>query len=414
MPAGTPALLTWPIIPSMSSDPSPSDAAAKKPFGARVTGAVEDVGDFWTRVTNGLAVEQLWRQFRSDASESYGLYSREVDWGALPQEKGIKRFFRSAWALFQVMLMKLSPARRILMLIAVGLFFFPVIEIFLPHAKGEDAGNFYEFAAIVLFILLTLELADRVIMKRDLEIAREIQRWLVPHAPPAIPGVDIAFATHPANTVAGDYYDAFERPAAPGSSEPGPLLLVVADVAGKSVPAALLMATFQASLHTLAAAPGPLDELVRALNRYSCAHSLDGLRFTTAFFAELDAAHRSLSYVGAGHNPPVLRRADGRIERLTEGGPPLGIVSPGLVTGYDCTKIAINPGDALVIFTDGVVEARDQTESEYGETRMINCIQSSGHADAASILQQLMNDVDRFVGATRQHDDVTCLVLKLT
>jgi phosphoserine phosphatase RsbU/P len=370
----------------MSHDPSSADAAGKKPFGARLSGTANDVGDFWTRVTNGLAIDQLWRQFRSEASEGYGLYSREVDWGAMPQKKGIKRFFRSAWALFQVMLMKLSPARRILMLLAVGLFFFPVIAIFLPHRKGEGPDNFYEFSAIALFILLALELADRVIMKRDLEIAREIQRWLVPHTPPAIPGVDIAFATRPANTVAGDYYDAFERPAAAGSSESGQLLLVVADVAGKSVPAALLMATFQASLHTLAAAPGPLDELVRALNRYACAHSLDGLRFTTAFFAELDPSHRSLTYVGAGHNAPVLRRADGRIERLTEGGPPLGIVSPGLPTGYECTKIAMAPGDAIVIFTDGVVEA----------------------------LNQLMNDVDRFVGATRQHDDVTCLVLKLT
>ena len=167
-------------------------------------------------------------------------------------------------------------------------------------------------------------------MKRDLEIAREIQQWLVPHSPPALPGVDIAFATRPANTVAGDYYDAFERPSAPAAASPARLLLVVADVAGKSVPAALLMATFQASLHTLAAVPGPLDELVRALNRYSCAHSLGGLRFTTAFFAELDAAHRSLTYVGAGHNAPVLRRADGRIERLTEGGPPLGILVAGM------------------------------------------------------------------------------------
>jgi sigma-B regulation protein RsbU (phosphoserine phosphatase) len=397
-----------------SRDPSSTDADPKKPFGARVSGAANDVGDFWTRVTNGMAIDQLWRQFRSEASEGYGLYSREVDWGAMPQKKGIKRFFRSAWALFQVMLMKLSPARRILMLLAVGLFFFPVIAIFLPHAKGEGSENFFEFSAIALFILLALELADRVIMKRDLEIAREIQRWLVPHTPPAIAGVDIAFATRPANTVAGDYYDAFERPAAPGSNEPGPLLLVVADVAGKSVPAALLMATFQASLHTLAAAHGPLDELVRALNRYACAHSLDGLRFTTAFFAELDASHRSLTYVVAGHNAPVLRRADGRIERLTEGGPPLGIVSPGLPTGYDCTTIAIAPGDALIIFTDGVVEARDHSESEYGETRMISCIQSVGHSDASSILQQMMSDVDRFVGATRQHDDVTCLVLKLT
>lgn len=378
------------------------------------TGLFARVSEFWTQVTSGLALDQLWQQFRSEASESYGLYSRDVDWGAIKQSTGIWRFFRSAWALFQVMLMKLSPARRLLLLIAVGLFFFPLIAIFLPHGKGDEAGNYYEFAAIAFFILLALELADRVIMKRDLEIAREIQRWLVPHTSPTIPGVDIAFATRPANTVAGDYYDAFERPSAPGSSEPGPLLLVVADVAGKSVPAALLMATFQASLHTLAGAPGPLDELVRALNRYACAHSLDGLRFTTAFFAEMDASRRSLNYVGAGHNAPVLRRADGRIERLTEGGPPLGIVSPGLPTGYDCTKIAIDPGDALVIFTDGVIEARDQSEAEYGETRMISCLQSVGHSDAAAILQQLMNDVDRFVGTTRQHDDVTALVFKLT
>lgn len=375
---------------------------------------VDRVSSFWTQVTSGLALDQLWRQFRSEASEGYGLYSREVDWSALPK-KGIKRLFRSAWALFQVMLMKLTPARRLLLLIAMGLFFFPVIAIFLPQGKGYDVGSYYEFAAIAFFILLALELADRVIMKRDLEIAREIQRWLVPHAPPEIPGVDIAFATRPANTVAGDYYDAFRRPAAEGSAEPGPLLLVVADVAGKSVPAALLMATFQASLHTLAAAPGPLDELVRALNRYACAHSLDGLRFTTAFFAELDIARRAIRYVGAGHNAPVLRRADGRIERLTEGGPPLGIPTDDLaMAGYACTNIAIAPGDALVIFTDGVVEARDQSEAEYGETRMIACLQAVGHsAAAAAILQQLMNDVDRFVGTTRQHDDVTCLVLKM-
>ncbi len=372
------------------------------------------VAGFWTQVTNGLALDQLWRQFRNEASESYGLYSREVDWGAIPGKKGLKRFFRSAWALFKVMLMKLAPARRILLLIAVGLFFFPVVAIFLPHMKPEEDANFYEFAAIALFILLALELADRVIMKRDLEIAREIQRWLVPNAPPAIPGVDIAFATRPANTVAGDYYDAFERPPAPGSNEPGPLLLVVADVAGKSVPAALLMATFQASLHTLAASPGPLDQLVRALNQYSTAHSLDGLRFTTAFFAELDATRRALTYVGAGHNAPVLRRADGRIERLTEGGPPLGIPSDGAAPSYSCTNIAIAAGDALIIFTDGVVEALDQKGSEYGETRMIACIQSVGQSNADSILRQLMSDVDRFVGQTRQHDDVTCLVLKLT
>ena len=123
-------------------------------------------------------------------------------------------------------------------------------------------------------------------MKRDLEIAREIQSWLVPSNPPEVLNGDIAFATCPQNSVAGDYYDAFY--ANPEASGGGKLMLVIADVAGKSVPAALLMATFQASLRTIAGDGAPLAALVARLNRYSCAHSLDGLRFTTAVLAEYD------------------------------------------------------------------------------------------------------------------------------
>jgi hypothetical protein len=136
------------------------------------------------------------------------------------------------------------------------------------------------YGGTALLILLALELADRVTMKRDLEIAREIQGWLMPAAAPQLPGVDIAFVTRPANTVAGDYYDAFLLPQS--SQADGPRLLVaVADIAGKSVPAALLMATLQASLRTLAALPGNLSELMERLNRYACSQNLGGRRFTT-------------------------------------------------------------------------------------------------------------------------------------
>jgi sigma-B regulation protein RsbU (phosphoserine phosphatase) len=158
-------------------------------------------------------------------------------------------------------------------------------------------------------------------MKRDLEIAREIQSWLMPSQAASVPGVDIAFATPPANTVAGDYYDAVFRPN-------GRLLLVVADVAGKSVPAALLTATLQASLRTLATLDGSLPELVAQVNRYACEQSLQGRRFTTAFLAELEPGTGALTYVNAGHNWPVLRRASGSIERLEVGGLPLGINLP--------------------------------------------------------------------------------------
>src|SRR5262249_52096370 len=135
---------------------------------------------------------------------------------------------------------------------------------------------------------------------------------------PKVEGVDIAFTTRPANTVAGDYYDVFFRPN-------GRLLIVVADVAGKSIPAALLTATLQASLRTLAALPGSLTELVDRVNHYSCEQSLNGRRFTTAFVAELEIGTGSLTYVNAGHNWPVLRRASGEMERLEAGGLPLGI-----------------------------------------------------------------------------------------
>src|SRR6516164_474682 len=234
-------------------------------LGARLDGAMREVRSFWQRVSEGISVQQLWGQFMAEARTSYGLYSREVDWEPVEGERGAKRFWRITRALFWAMMMKLSPARRVFFLIGLVLVFLALVNL---RPFGWPRELYIALAAGALLFLLALELADRVTMKRDLEIAKEIQRWLVPSAPPVVPGLDIAFTTRPANTVAGDYYDAFLRPTPEG---PGPagnlaalpsqrLLLAVADVAGKSVPAALLMATFQASLHTLAwASKTPLD-----------------------------------------------------------------------------------------------------------------------------------------------------------
>jgi phosphoserine phosphatase RsbU/P len=201
------------------------------------------------------------------------------------------------------MLMKLSPARRVLLLIAIVLLAFQPSLRF--EASREAEVHLAAVGVAILFVLLAVELADRVTMKRDLEIAREIQEWLVPENPPEVPGLDIAFATRPQNTVAGDYFDAFVRPVPAAKSETQPLLVAVADVAGKSIPAALLMATFQASLHTLTATSATLDEVVTNLDRYCRAHSLDGRRFTTAFLAELHIDTREIVYVNAGWNSRV-------------------------------------------------------------------------------------------------------------
>jgi sigma-B regulation protein RsbU (phosphoserine phosphatase) len=202
------------------------------------------------------------------------------------------------------MLMKLSPARRVLLLVAAFLLIYPLPALLVLVATGGHfEALFFALGAALFSLLLALELADRVMMKRDLEIAREIQQWLVPVKPPDVPGLDIAFSTRPANTVADDYYDAFFRPNGAGRER---LFLVVADVAGKGVPAALLMAAFQASLRALAASPTPLLELVVGLNHYVCAHSLNGRRFTAAFFAEIDPVTRALIYINAGTMPRYL------------------------------------------------------------------------------------------------------------
>ncbi len=372
---------------------------------------------FWQRVTDGIAVQVLWSQFMSEARASYSLYSREIDWEALRKETRGRRFRKTTNALFWAMLMKFSPARRVFLLIAL---FFAIVALTRSQIVISASKHNYEAAlpnnflpvllsVAALLFLLVLELADRVTMKRDLEIAREIQRWLVPATPPEVPGVEIAFISRPANTVGGDYYDAFLRPSPSSKSDSKRLLLVVADVAGKSVPAALLMATFQASLRTLAEANTSLLELVEGINRYACAHSLGGLRFTTAFFAELEPETGALSYVRAGHDVPFIRRASGSIERLETGDLPLGIDGGARFT---CGATAMGPHDLLLIFTDGLIEAVNEADQEFGEPRVLAVLKSSGAAGAQGTLTNLLSAVDAFVGHTRQHDDITCLLLR--
>jgi len=358
--------------------------------------------EFWQRITDGFALQDLWAQFRADARSGYQFYYREIDHRPLEKESGWKRFWRIVRDLFWAMMMKLSPGRRVLLLMALVLLLIPPIRIVTNDAVFETGPASF-WGAVLLLAILALELSDRVTMKRDLEIAREIQSWLMPSKAPAVPGVDIAFATRPANTVAGDYYDAFFRPN-------GRLLVVVADVAGKSVPAALLTATLQASVRTLAALDSTLPELVAQVNRYACEQSLQGRRFTTAFLAELETGTGALTYVNAGHNWPVLRHASGAIERLESGGLPLGINLP---LPYKSGTATLATGDLLLIFTDGLVEAEDAEENEYGEERMLQLLQSPP-ADASGTVKRVLASVDAFVGLTRQHDDITCLALRMT
>jgi serine phosphatase RsbU (regulator of sigma subunit) len=367
---------------------------------------------FWSQISEGFELHQLWGQFVSEAKASYQLYSADVKWDDIQARSKFGKFVRSVWALFQALLMKLTPARRVVLLIGIVLLFVHS-DIHLNSGRRIQL-TFSPLSSVIFFILLALELADRVTMKRDLEIAREIQEWLVPDVAPSIPGIDIAFASRPQNTVAGDYYDAFIRPVTSTGSGPRPLLIAVADVAGKSIPAALLMATFQASMHTLSSTPATLDEIVTSLDHYCQEHSLEGRRFTTAFLAELQVETRELVYVNAGHNNPILRRASGSIERLSSGGPPFGIPAfSGSGRAYEPGRARLEEGDLLFIFTDGVVEAVNSADEEYGESRLLSCLGNGQRESADATLKRIMTDVSSFVGYARQYDDITAFVLRV-
>lgn len=349
-------------------------------------------------------------QFKQDAQLGFRFYRKDFDAGASPDERRIYRILKNLQALVWAILGKLTPARRVLLLLAVICIVLPSedLQYHNPSRNIEITTPSFQFlGGVILFVLLMLEVADRVVMKRDLEIARDIQSWLLPAKPPTVPGLSIAFATRPANTVAGDFYDIFARQKA--TQGEGVFLLAVADVAGKSIPAALLMATFQASLKTLSSTPCSLVELVEAMNRYACGNSQGGLRFTTAFLGEYDPATRSMSYVNAGHNNPLLRRPTGAVERLSVGGLPLGI-RPEAV--YESGALTLGEGDWLIIFTDGLVEAENQTAEEYGEARLLAVLQAGASMLPDQMLQRMIAEVNQFVGTTPQHDDITCMLIK--
>jgi phosphoserine phosphatase RsbU/P len=370
---------------------------------------ISEANRFWQRVTEGMELGELMSQFKQDAQTGFRFYRKDYAAGAEPAQR--PGFLHRVQELMWAILGKLTPARRVLLLAGIVLLLLPGGG---AHFQSGDrdvtfSGPSFQFwGGAVLFVLLMLEIADRVIMKRDLEIARDIQSWLLPATPPAVDGLEIAFATRPANTVAGDFYDVFARQ---NSSATSPaFLMAVADVAGKSIPAALLMATFQASLKTLSATPCSLPDLAKALNQYACGNSQGGLRFTTAFLAEYDPATRVLNYANAGHNNPMFRRSSGAIERLVAGGLPLGIQAEAR---YESGSVTLRSGDWLVIFTDGLVEAENQFAQEYGEERLLNVLHGNAAATPEALLQRMIAEVNAFVGPTPQHDDITCMLIKV-
>jgi len=248
-------------------------------------------------------------------------------------------------------------------------------------------------------------------MERELQMAREVQASLLPRETPQVPGWEFAARWQPAHEVAGDYYDFIpvDFNLAKGS-EPSPGLgIVIADVSDKGMPAALFMALTRSIVRaSMGHAPSPADGIARA-NRLICADSAGGM-FVTLFYALLNPEAGEITYVNAGHNPPLLYRTEqDQLTKLTRTGMALGVVAD---SSFRQRTVHLNPGDFVLLYTDGVTDATDAHLRDFGMERLQRVILDHRHAPAADVVAALEQAIGDFSGSTAPFDDVAIVVTK--
>jgi len=365
------------------------------------------VQDLFTRDVTGHGLREL---FEGDARETLRFFTREIELEDLGPRPWYQRWPIAGFRVFEATAYRLSPARRIFFAVAVPLLFLGWLRYALAAMESISVRAFDLpmpalplIASTLFFVLLVLELKDKLTLKGDLEVARQIQFGLLPFEPFAQGRLTVRCFMRPANTVGGDYFDVIDL----GS---GRTALVVGDVAGKGMPAALLMALLQGSLRTLITAGLRGVSLIARLNQHLFAN-IPANRLITMFHAEIGVDGGPLSYVNAGHNPPFLIRADGEVERLAATGVALGILED---PPFEMLEARFEAGDLIVLYTDGVTEAMNAADEEFGEERLAVSLQSRRGAPAAELIDGVIADVLAFCGPVRPRDDATLMVVHST
>jgi phosphoserine phosphatase RsbU/P len=242
---------------------------------------------------------------------------------------------------------------------------------------------------------------ERERLERELALASEIQQRFQPTAPPHVNGYELQGISFPCYEIGGDYYDFIER-------EDGRLVIALGDVSGKGTAAALLMSSLHAAIHAQSASHDSLVATISAVNRY-LADNIPANRFVTLFYAELDPDSGSLSFLNAGHNPPLIVHSAGTVEQLASGGLPLGIKPDA---EYREGRTQLQPGDVLCIYSDGVTEAVSPTGEEFGATRLYEVVSRNIEASAAGIRDRIESSLTKFAQGTSAADDITLVIVK--
>ena len=379
---------------------------------------------FFETYTKDFTKEDLGKLFTYETPEAYRFFARGINTAELEGLPWHRRVVKYVQGFFLAFTMRLSPARRVIYGLALAACVIGVLQLFngigivtlrmpfpLHFVRIGVPGPVFAQGTIALLmgfllmnLLVLLEVADRLSLKRDLEVAREIQQAMLPDGMWSGAGVEAFGLTKPANTVGGDFYDILPRP-------DGTVIVALGDVAGKASPAALLMALLLAMMRTLVDEGLTIAELVSRLNIQVGRHAPPS-RFITLFVASYDPRTGDMQFVNAGQTPPLLRRLDGAIERLTTGGIALGMFEGST---YSEGTAHLDPGDALVMYSDGITEAEDPAGVAFDEAGLERTLAlypgTFPEATAASVGQAIFDAVERHRRDSRLADDLSVLVL---
>ena len=374
---------------------------------------------WFTTYTRDLSAEDLQRLFTHDTRDAYQFFSRGLDEEQLSRLPWWKRPSRRIRQVFVAFTLKLPAARRALYLGALAIALLGLIKLFRGFAIVDlpfgtpffqismlvpawADGTFALLISLLLVnLLVLLEVADRLSLKGELEVAREIQLAMLPSGTYTAADIEICGITRPANTVGGDFYDVL-------TMRDGRVILAVGDVAGKGSPAALLMALLLAVLRTLVDEELEPPELTARLNAQIWRHSPPS-RFITLFYGVYDPTDGSLTYVNAGQNPPLIKRRDGRFERLMSTGIALGMFDRST---YASVQTRIDPGELLILYSDGITEAENPAGQPLEEPGLQAIVDSHPTASPAQLGAHIIEAVETYAQASRFADDLTILILK--
>jgi len=379
------------------------------------------LNDFFDTYTKDLTADDLQRLFTRDARDAYQFFTRGKDADALARMPWHQRIIQEIRILFLAFSMKLSPARRVVFGGALVLAFIGVINLFrgigivelvrLPFigSIGTIGPKFQPgtWSIVVAFalmnLLVLLEVADRLSLKNDLEIARDIQQAMLPGGVHSAAGVETFGMSRPANTVGGDFYDVLPL-------DDGRLVIAVGDVAGKGSPAALLMALLLAMMRTLVDEKLEAADLVTRLNVQVCRHA-PASRFITLFYAVFEPLTGKLIYVSAGHMPPLVIRRDGTCERLSDGGIALGMFEQ---SRYTTGQIVLQADDLVAVYSDGITEAENPAGRPFDEIGLETALKANARDSLSAIGAAVVEAVERHTDEKRFADDLTILLLRRT